>query len=314
MALDDHTIAVRPSRQEAAAPPAPLVPTDVLARLLLRHAAFDGVHDTAISGVAVIRASRPGDEMLHTLHHPAVCLIAQGSKRVMLRDEVYGYDASRFLVFSVDLPISAQVLDASPEAPYLCLRIDLDPARIAAMLLEAPDLAPRRIGSERGLHLSATTHAMVDAAVRLLRLLDTPDDARTLAPLAIQELIYRVLRSEEGGRLVHIAQPGTHAARVARAIAWLKTNLAEPLRIDELAQRLHMSPSSLHHHFKTVTAMSPLQYQKHLRLIEARRLLYTRGVDVADAAYRVGYESASQFSREYSRLFGVAPSRDQPPG
>jgi transcriptional regulator GlxA family with amidase domain len=153
---------------------------------------------------------------------------------------------------------------------------------------------------------------MVDATVRLLRLLDTPDDARALAPLAIQELLYRLLRSEQGGRLVHIAQPGTHAQRIAKAIALLKANLAEPLRVDELARRLHMSPSSLHHHFKAVTAMSPLQYQKQLRLLEARRLLFTGGHDVSAAAYRVGYESPSQFSREYSRLFGTAPSRDVP--
>lgn len=281
-----------------------------LARLIARHAPVDGVHETAIPGVTAIRMSCPSQEFVHALHQPAVCIIAQGAKRVMLRDEVYSYDASRFLVFSVDLPISAQITQASPDAPYLCFRLDLVPAEISALLLKRSAPPALRRGSSRGLYLSQVSDPMVDAATRLMRLLDTPDDAEALAPLAVQELVYRLLRSEQGDRLAHIAQVDSRAHRIAKVIAWLKTHFREPLRIEDLARTAHMSPSSLHHHFRTITAMSPLQYQKQLRLQEARRLLLGAASDVADASFRVGYESPSQFTREYSRLFGMPPSRD----
>ena len=254
--------------------------------------------------------SQPSPEILHAMHQPAVCVIAQGRKRVLLRDEVYAYDASRFLVFSVDLPISAHVIEATPQMPYLCFRLDLDPGEIATLLLKSstpPRAAP---ATTRGLFLSRTTAEMADAVVRLMRLLDAPDDAGALAPLAVQEILYRLLRSDEGVRLAQISRSDSHAHRVAKVIAWLKAHFAEPLRIEDLAREVHMSTSSLHHHFRAVTAMSPLQYQKQLRLQEARRLLLCEAADAANAGHRVGYESPSQFSREYSRLFGAPPSRD----
>jgi AraC-like DNA-binding protein len=293
-----------------------------LCRLLARHAPVDGVHDTAIPGVAAVRASHPGDEIGHALHQAALCLIAQGAKRVMLGEEVYVYDASRYLVFSVDLPIGAQVMRATPDEPYLCFRLDL-PAQVVAdvMLKTGPAAtaaaAPPSAASSaapgpdaRGLYLSRTGAPLLDAVVRLLRLLDAPDDAAALAPLVQQEIIYRLLRSEEGARLARVARADSQAHRVARAIAWLKAHYAEPLRVEALAQHVHMSASSLHHHFRAVTAMSPLQYQKQLRLQEARRLLLGEVSDAASAGHRVGYESPSQFSREYARLFGVPPARD----
>ncbi|MCU7370716.1 AraC family transcriptional regulator [Paucibacter sp. O1-1] len=281
-----------------------------LARLLQRHAPKDGVSPTAIPRLSAIRFSSPSDELVHALHQPAVCIIAQGAKRVLLRDEVYSYDASRFPVFSTDLPISAQVTHASQDAPYLCFRLDLDPAEISEMVLKLQSAAPARAVTCRGLYLSRVDEGMLDAAIRLMRLLDTPHDAATLAPLAAQELVYRLLRSEQGERLAQASRADSHAHRVTRAITWLKANFAEPLRIEDLARDVHMSTSSLHHHFRAITAMSPLQYQKQLRLQEARRLLLADGVEVSKAGYAVGYESASQFSREYSRLFGVPPSRD----
>lgn len=281
-----------------------------LAAEVLRHTPGDGVHLTAIPRVALIRASRP-NEPLVVLHQPAVCFIVQGSKRVHLADEVLVYDASRYLVVSVDLPITGQILEASPACPYLCIRLDLDPAELAQWVLELgpPLAAPLR--PTRGLFVSAMTPAMLDAVVRLVRLLGAPEDIPALAPLAGRELMYRLLRSDDGWRLRQIAASDGQARRIARAIGWLKQHFAEPLRIDDFARELHMSPSSLHHHFKAITAMSPLQYQKQLRLQEARRLMFSESLDATSAALRVGYESASQFSREYSRLFGDPPARDQ---
>jgi len=281
-----------------------------LARLIERHAPGEGIHETAIPGVCAIRMCEASAEMVHATHQPAVCVIAQGAKRVMLHNEVYAYDASRFLIFSVDLPIGAQITAATADAPYLCFRLDLDPREIAALLLKSGTPVAAQRDSSRGLYLSRTSDAMLDAVIRLMRLLDTPADAAALAPLAVQEILYHLLKSDEGELLARIGRSDSHAHRIARVITWLKNHFAEPLRIEHLAGEAHMSVSSLHHHFKAVTAMSPLQYQKQLRLQEARRLLLSEAVDAATAGHRVGYESPSQFSREYSRLFGAPPSRD----
>lgn len=269
----------------------------------------DGTHATAVPRLSLIRVSQPGAPV-HLVHEPALCIIAQGSKRVLLADEIYLYDATRYLVASVGLPVTAQVVDATAAEPYLCFRLDLDPGEIAAMLLEPGVAAPAPQRSSRGLYLSEASAAMLDAAGRLVRLLDAPEDIPALAPLAVRELLYRLLRSDDGWRLRQIATPDSQAQRIARAIGLLRVNFAQPLRIEDVAREVHMSPSSLHHHFRAVTAMSPLQYQKQLRLQEARRLLLSENIDAATAGYRVGYESPSQFSREYSRMFGDPPARD----
>lgn len=281
-----------------------------LAEAIKRFAPRDGVHPTAIERMSLIRASRPG-EPVHALHQPALCLIAQGIKQLMLGEEVYLYDASRHLVVSVDLPVTGQVVQATTQAPYLCFRLDLDPGEIAELLLQAGLPAPSQRSSSRGMYLGETCPLMLDAVLRLVRLLETPEDIPALAPLAMREILYRLLKGEHGWRLNQIVTDNSQAQRIARVISWLKEHFAEPLRIEDLAREVHMSTSSLHHHFKAVTAMSPLQYQKQLRLQEARRLMLSEDVDAATAGFRVGYESPSQFSREYSRLFGTPPARDQ---
>jgi AraC-like DNA-binding protein len=281
-----------------------------LAALVDRHAPQEGICATAIPRVSAIKLSAPSKELVHALHQPAVCIIAQGAKRVMLRDEVYTYDASRFLVFSTDLPVSAQVTHASFGEPYLCFRLDLDPVEVSELVLQLGPPKNSRTATSRGLFLSNVTDGMLDAAIRIMRLLDSPEDAATLAPLAARELVYRLLRSEQGERVAQVARADSQASRVMRAVTWLKSNYTETLKVDDLARECCMSTSSLHHHFRAVTSMSPLQYQKQLRLQEARRLLLSDGVEVSRAGYAVGYESASQFSREYSRLFGVPPSKD----
>ena len=270
----------------------------------------DGVHVTAIPRVRLARASRDS-ELTHTLSEPALCILAQGRKRVSLADELTVYDAQNYLVVSQNLPVAGQVIDATPDTPYLCLAMEFEPKEIAALMLDiGRPCAPPQAAPARGLFTGQTSAPLLDAALRLVRLLDAPQDIAALAPLVVREILYRLLSSDAGWRLAQIATPDSQGQRISRAIAWLRERYREPLRIDEMARAVHMSVSSLHHRFKAVTAMSPLQYQKQLRLQEARRLLLSEGVDAASAGHRVGYESASQFSREYARLFGAPPARD----
>lgn len=281
---------------------------DEIAALMTRYTDGDGIHSTRLSRVTLLRAGQR-NELMPAVYEPSMCLIAQGSKRVILGDEVFVYDRARYLVASVDLPVVGEVLEATPEHPYLCVQLRLDPREIAAMLLDA-DLPPPAAAPARALYLAQTTSAMAEAVLRLVRLLDTPEDAAALAPLAEREILYRLLKSEEGWRLRQMASAHTHSRRIARAIEWIKSRYAEPLRVEKLASDASMSSSSFHEHFRAVTAMSPLQYQKKVRLQEARRLLLSEAIDAATAGHRVGYESPSQFSREYSRLFGAPPGRD----
>lgn len=277
-----------------------------LAARVARLAPADGVHTSAFTPLAAIRASAPTVAM-PSVYQPSVCFVVQGQKRAMLADEVFEYDALNYLVVSVTLPILGQVLQATPEKPYLCLRIELDPEEIGQLLLELakPDKAPKPV--DRGLFVARMEAPLLDAVLRLVRLLDTPQDLSVLAPIARREIHYRLLLGELGHRLADLVEGSSHTHRIARAIDWLKQHYAAPLRIEDLATAVHMSPSALHHRFKLVTAMSPLQYQKQLRLHEARRLMFADGLDCAAAGHRVGYESPSQFSREYRRLFGSPP-------
>jgi AraC-like DNA-binding protein len=281
-----------------------------LRRLLERHSGHDGIHTTPIPGLSFLRASAPNDQPLHMIHEAALCLIVQGAKQVMLGGQIYAYDALRFLVVSVDVPITAQVMQASAAMPYLCFRLDLDPHEIAAMILQTRMLAAAPREGLAALSLVKTSAELLDAALRLARLLDTPEDIAPLAPLAKQEILYRLLKGEQGMRLRQIAAADSHAQRISRAISRLKQHFDQPLDIEAIAREAHMSRSSFHHHFKSITSMSPLQYQKQLRLQEARRLMLMHAIDAATAGHRVGYESASQFGREYARLFGNAPARD----
>ncbi|WP_439499361.1 AraC family transcriptional regulator [Bosea sp. (in: a-proteobacteria)] len=281
-----------------------------LAALVSGLAPQDGMHQTAIPRLFLIRSAQP-TEPLHALHEPAVCIIVQGAKQVMLGERVYRYDATRYLIVSVDLPVVGQVIEASLEAPYLCIRLDLDPGVLGALMLEAdPSGAASAAAPGSGLALDPVTPALLDALTRLVRLLETPADIAILAPLAEREILYRLLGGEAGGRLRQIALGESKLQQVNRAIGWIKRNYDKSFDLETVASQARMSPSALHQHFKAVTAMSPLQYQKQLRLQEARRLILSAALDAASAGFRVGYESPSQFSREYSRLFGAPPLRD----
>lgn len=281
-----------------------------LAALIDRQTPADGTFSTAVPGVSLLKQSAPTGEPIHGVHEPAMCLVVQGAKQVLLNRELYTYDASRHLVVSVDLPISGQVTQATPDEPYLCFRLDLRPAHIAALILEAGITRSGPRVSSRGLVIGNTSAALLDAVSRLMRLLETPEDIPTLAPLVTREILYRLLKGEHGHQLCEIATTDGHSHRISHAITWLKKHFDQPLRMEAIARELNMSVSSLHHHFKAVTTMSPLQYQKQLRLQEARRIMLSQDLDAATAGHRVGYESPSQFGREYSRLFGAPPARD----
>jgi AraC-like DNA-binding protein len=280
-----------------------------LSELIERSTGADGVHPTAIRGLRLARASQPGHQM-HGVHEPSLCIIASGEKRVLLADEIYTYRGGQALVASVDLPVSGQVVGASPEAPYLSFVLRLDVAEVAELASLARIAVPSEARTLRGIFVTGASETLIESAARLVSLLHAPSDIPVLAPLAQREILYRLLCSEHGHRVAQLAASHGHAQRVRKAIEWLQKHFAEPLQIESFARDVNMSPSSLHHHFKAVTAMSPLQYQKQLRLQEARRLLLAGGVDAATAGHRVGYESPSQFSREYSRLFGEPPGRD----
>jgi AraC-like DNA-binding protein len=268
-----------------------------LKRCIERFTRRDGAHPTAIAPLSLFRASAPS-EPVQAVYEPALAIVAQGSKRVMLAGEIYHYDAAHFLLVSVGLPVAAQVTSASPESPYLSLRIDLDPCQLSELILAAG--SPEADGRpQRGLAVSRADLPLLDAVVRLLHLLDSPRRIGILAPLVLREITYLLLVGEQGLRLRQIAAENGLTRRVAAAIRWLEHNFAQPFRIEDLAREVHMSPSGLHHQFKAVTAMSPLQYQKRLRLQEARRLMLSEVLDAASAGFRVGYESPSQFSREY---------------
>jgi len=281
-----------------------------LARLLERRTRGpDGMHATAIPRLKLYRFSHP-TEPAPVLQEPAVYVVVQGRKQVTLGDRTYVYDRSRYLAVSVDLPVVGNVAEASPDEPYLCMTLTVDPRELAALIVETGRRAPRDDHDGRALYLSPLGAPLLDGLLRLARLLDSPEDVAVLAPLILRELDYRLLQGEHFGRLAQMAIGDGRLRRVSGAIAWIREHFAEPLQVEALAGRVHMSPSALHQHFKAATAMSPIQYQKRLRLQEARRLLLA-GAPSADAvAYEVGYASASQFSREYARLFGQPPRRD----
>jgi AraC-like DNA-binding protein len=265
--------------------------------------------ETAVPQLVLNRFPEPTEPASYMLP-AAICLIGQGRKRVLLGDETYVYDAHNFLITSVDLPVVTQVLEANAEQPYLGLTLDLDPKDIRHLMVESNLAASRTVQAERGIAVSPASADVLNAFVRLLDLLATPQDIPILAPLIKREILYRLLIGEQGPRLRRIAEVGSQSEQIARAIDWIKANFTEPFHIDDLASKVGMSPSTFHHHFRKMTALSPLKFVKRLRLNEARRLMLTEHQDAASAAMEVGYESASQFSREYSRQFGAPPLRD----
>jgi AraC-like DNA-binding protein len=281
---------------------------DELVERIARAIRADG-RSEPLKGLRLHRESS-SKELVHGVSFPAFCMIAQGSKEVFLGDDRYQYDPMHYLLATAELPIVSHVIEASQERPYLSLSVRLDSTLVGSVMVEAGHVSPRSHANVRAINVSPLDTNLLDAVVRLVRLLEAPAEAPFLLPLIAREIVYRLLKGEQGDRLCHIALQGDHTHRIARAIEWLRKAFDQPLQIDDIAQELGMSVSSFHHHFKAVTAMSPLQFQKQIRLQEARRLMLGEGLNAASAGYRVGYNDAAHFSREYKRLFGLPPLRD----
>jgi AraC-like DNA-binding protein len=272
-----------------------------------RAVSGDGVREV-MPGIVLARSSKL-TEHVHSVFTPAFCVIAQGSKEVLLGDEVFRYDSGHYLISTVDLPIVSHVVEASPERPYFSFRLNLEPTVVASVMMEAEIKIRKGDASVKAMDVSPVDTTMLDAVVRLVRLIDTPEEIQVLAPLIIREIVYRLLRGEQGARLGHLMTSGD-TRRISKAVGHLREHFYEPLRIENIARELGMSVSGFHHHFKSVTAMSPLQFQKQIRLQEARRLMLGEDLDAASAGFRVGYEDPSYFSRDYKKQFGAPPQRD----
>lgn len=281
-----------------------------LAHRIARLVPNDGIHATGIPRLTLVRMASP-TEPLHQLMQPALCIIAQGRKQTIVGDRTMIYGAGQHLVVSVDVPIVGQVIEASSDEPYLCIRLDIDTSVVTSLILEMGlNRTESRDEADYAYCVAETSAPLLDAASRLIALLEHPDDIPMLAPMIEREIFYRLLTGKQSARLIEIATGESRLIQVNRAIGWIKKNYAEAFSIDELAIEARMSTSSLHLHFKEVTGLSPLQYQKQLRLQEARRLILSQSLDAATASFRVGYGSPSQFSREYNRLFGAPPLKD----
>jgi len=264
---------------------------------------------SAIPALSLFREDEPTEPM-SAVYEPSICMVVQGAKRVLLGNETYVYNDHQYLITSVDLPTFFQVIEASKERPLLGLKLTFDIQEVSQLLIDSNFPHHRAQQSGHGMATSEITLPLLTAFQRLIDLLDEEHDIPILAPIIQKEIIYLLLVGEQGARLRQIAAAGSQSQQVARAIVWLKNNFAQQLRIDDLASQARMSTSSFHNHFRSMTALSPLQYQKHLRLHEARRLMLAERMDAANAAFQVGYESPSQFNREYNRQFGAPPLRD----
>lgn len=275
---------------------------------IMRALPTDG-HIQPFEGLFLFRSSVPR-VMIHTLAAPAFCVIAQGSKEIVLGHSNYRYDPFNYLISTVELPRFSQVLDASWELPYLSFRLDFDPALVESVLMEGGASLPRRPLDARATDICPLDLNLQDAVLRLIRLLDSPTEAPAFLPLITREIILRLLMGNQRDRLYHLAVRDSNSPHIAKAVEKLRREFDQPLRIEDLARELGMSVSGLHHHFKAVTELSPLQYQKQIRLQEARRLMLSESLEAQNAAYRVGYNNASQFSRDYKKLFGNSPISD----
>ena len=280
---------------------------DTLIGLLKRHAKIDGSHTTCVEGLALHRRSAPSLPT-NVVYEPSFCLVAQGAKYVTFGGREYRYDAERYLLITADLPATAQVVEATTKVPYLALSLRLHPLEVGELVAQLG--AEMEHAPTRALAVSPFDSGLLASVIRLVSLLDNPRDTRVLAPLMYREITYRLLVGAQGPILRQLVSGAGYGQRITHVLRWLKTHYAEPLHVERLAREARMSPSALHRHFKAVTTMSPLQYQKLLRLHEARRLMLGEALDAAEASFKVGYESASQFSREYRRLFGAPPRRD----
>lgn len=265
--------------------------------------------DTEIPGLKLSRWTTPTPPTSYT-HNPSICLIAQGKKRVLLGQDSYIYDANHFLISSVNLPITANIMEASEEEPYLGIIMELDLQEISQLIVDSELSFNVSKEAQKGIAVGALSGSLQDAFIRLMSLLDEPESIKILAPVIKREIFYRLLMTEQGSRLNQIVTTGSHSHQIAKAIDWLKNNFVKPLSVSDLAAYSGMSKSAFYTHFRSMTSMTPLQFQKKLRLSEARRLMLTENLDAMATTFKVGYESPSQFSREYSRLFGAPPSKD----
>ncbi|MEM9448392.1 MAG: AraC family transcriptional regulator [Cyanobacteria bacterium P01_E01_bin.6] len=279
----------------------------------------NGIHSTAIAQLEFLRDD--ASTTVCSIYKPAIAIIVQGSKEILLGEDTYRYGVGQFLIVSVELPVRAFIVEATPETPFLGFLLNLSTALLYEVDSQIQAAQPRpnpgmqlrsraKACSLRGLTVGEIDLSLMDCALRLTRLLDTPQDIPFLAPAIVREIYYRLLASEYGEAIRQIATSGSNMQRISRLVKQIKTDFAQTLRIEILAEQANMSTSSFHRHFKAVTSMSPLQYQKQLRLLEARRLMLAEDSDATQAAYQVGYESPSQFSREYSRMFGAPPIQD----
>jgi AraC-like DNA-binding protein len=280
-----------------------------LGKLIERFTGQDGVHSTSIPSLFLIRESII-TEPISRVNEPSFCIIVQGEKEVLLGEESFRYGSGNYIVASVDLPVTGQVIKASPDSPYLALKLEFTPSEILEVLSDK-DIPPgKRKNAKRAMFISEVEPSLLDAVIRLAFLLDNPKHIPILAPLFKKEILYWVLQGPHGEALEQMALENSNASQIRNAIEHIINNYEKSFRIEDLAELANMSAASFHRHFKEVTAMSPIQFQKQLRLQEARRLLLGESSDVADVAFRVGYESQSQFSREYSRMFGFSPRAD----
>lgn len=268
----------------------------------------DGV-EQPIPGLFLARSSEPG-RAVHGVSRPSLCVIAQGAKELYLGDRCYPYDTEHYLMATVELPVTGRVVEATKANPYLSVRVELDEAMVGSVMVEAGIPVPHNHSDAKAIVMSRLDADLLDATTRLVRLIEQPEQARVLAPLVKREIIYRLLIGEQGYRLRYLPMLGGNSHSIAKAIEFLRINFDRPLSIEELARDLGMSSSGFHHHFKAITDMTPIQFQKHVRLQEARRLMLGENLDAASAGYRVGYYDASHFSRDYKRYFGSPPARD----
>ncbi|WP_028540039.1 MULTISPECIES: AraC family transcriptional regulator [Paenibacillus] len=280
-----------------------------LAEMIEKHTGQDGTQATAIPSLLFSRYSSHIGPM-YGVHKPSLCIVVQGAKEVMLSQERFLYGPADYLIASVKLPITGQVTEASPKVPYLALKIEFTVHEILEALHDFQLGVEKKENARRGMYVSKIEPSLLDAVTRLARLLDHPVDHKMLAPIIKKEIIYRVLQGEHGATLKQIAIEGSSTSQVSDVIEYIMNHFEQSFKIEDLAKIANMSVSSLHRHFKEVTTMSPIQFQKQLRLQAARSLLLSESADAAEVAFRVGYDSPSQFSREYSRMFGLPPKKD----
>jgi len=299
-------------RQATSAPPdrTEVREEPTLAKLLLPYAPYDGAFDLPLPGLAVSRASQPYKELVHGLHKASLCLIAQGSKTLLVGAETLEYDPTKMLVASVDVPVAAQVMKASPSEPYLCMKLDLDPQKIAELALRVFPHGLPQVPTGPGVFVCPAEPDIVKAFMRLMGLLAKADHAELIAPLVVDEILIRLLQSPIGARVAQLGKVESKLQRISKAVSLVRSSYDQTLDVERLASMVNMSISSFHMHFKSVTSMSPLHYQKVLRLQEARRLILLKFMDAGTASRQVGYASPSQFSREYRKFFGHAPAQD----